>query len=260
MNIHPSSVIGPEVELAEDVEIGPFCLIQGKVKIGRGTVVEGHVTLGSRYGILEIGEFNKFSPGAVIGGPPQDVTYKAEPTKLVIGNHNTFREFSTVNIATSKAAKETVVGNHSYLMAYTHIGHDCRIGDFVVIANDTHIAGHSVIEDNVTIGGVCAFNQYTMVGKNSFIAGSSVVNKDILPFSRAQGNYAVCRATNKVGLSRKGFSNDEVENIHRAIRIILMGSDTIEEGIARIERELVMSDNMKYLINFIRSSKRGIAK
>lgn len=260
MKIHPSSVIGPDVEIAEDVEIGPFCLIQGKVKIGRGSYVEGHVTLGSRHGILEIGEGNTFAPGAVIGGPPQDITYKAEPTKLIIGNHNTFREFSTVNIATTKAARETVVGDHNYLMAYTHIGHDCRIGNHVVIANDTHIAGHSVIEDNVTIGGVCAFNQHTMVGKNSFIAGSSVVNKDILPFSRAQGNYAVCRATNKVGLSRKGYPPEEVENIHRAIRIILMGSDTVEEGIARIERECTPSENLSYLVNFIRSSKRGIAK
>lgn len=260
MKIHPSSVVGPDVELADDVEIGPYCLIQGKVKIGRGTFVEGHVTLGSRHGILEIGEHNNFAPGAVIGGPPQDITYKAEPTKLRIGNHNTFREFSTVNIATAKGGKETVIGDHNYLMAYTHVGHDCRIGNHVVIANDSHIAGHSVIEDNVTIGGVCAFNQHTMVGKGSFIAGSSVVNKDILPFSRAQGNYAVCRATNKVGLSRKGFPPEEVENIHRAIRIILMGSDTIEEGIARIERECQMSENVNYLINFIRSSKRGIAK
>lgn len=260
MKIHPSSVIQGEVEIADDVEIGPYCLIQGKVKIGRGTFVEGHVTLGSRHGILEIGEYNKFSPGSVIGGPPQDVNYKSEPTSLKIGNHNTFREFATANIATAKGDKETTIGDHNFMMAYTHIGHDCKIANHVVIANDTHIGGHTSIEDNVTIGGVCAFNQYTKVGRNSFIAGSSVVNKDILPFSRAQGNYAVCRATNKVGLQRKGFSNEEVENIHRALRIILMGSDTIEEGIARIERECQMSDNMQYLIQFIRSSKRGIAK
>lgn len=260
MKIHPSSVIGDNVEIAEDVEIGPYCLIQGKVKIGRGTYVEGHVTLGSRHGILEIGENNHFAPGAVIGGPPQDVTYKSEPTRLKIGNNNVFREFSTANIATAKGKKETTIGDHNYFMAYTHVGHDCQIGNFVVVANDSHIGGHTTIEDNVTIGGVCAFNQYTKVGRNAFVAGSSVVNKDILPFSRAQGNYAVCRATNKIGLQRKGFSNEEVENIHRALRIILMGSDTIEEGIGRIERECQMSENMQYLVQFIRSSKRGIAK
>lgn len=260
MAVHPSTVIQGQAEIADDVEIGPYCFIQGNVRIGRGTIVEGHVTLGSRHGVMVIGENNRFAPGAVIGGPPQDMTYKGEPTKLIIGSGNTFREFSTVNIATSKAKKETVIGNNNYLMAYTHVGHDCEIGNNVVIANDTHIGGHTIIEDNVTIGGVCAFNQFTMVGKNSFIAGASVVNKDILPFSKAQGNYAVCRATNKVGLQRKGFSNDEVENIHRAMRIVLMSSDTVEEGIARIKKECAPSENIDYLINFIRNSKRGIAK
>ena len=260
MKIHPSSIIQGEVDIEDGAEIGPYCLIQGKVTIKKGTYVEGHVTLGSRYGVLEIGENNRFSPGAVIGGPPQDITYKSEPTRLVIGNNNTFREFSTVNIATSKGDKETTVGDNGYFMAYTHIGHDCKIGNNVVIANDTHLGGHTKIEDNVVIGGVCAFNQYITVGKNAFVAGSSAVNKDILPFSRAQGNYAICRATNKVGLIRKGFSRDEVENIHRAIRIILLGSDSIEEGLTRITNECTMSDNMEYLVNFIRSSKRGIAK
>ncbi len=260
MAIHPSSILQGQVEIDDDVEIGPYCLIQGKVRIGRGTIVEGHVTLGSRHGIMEIGENNTFAPGAVIGGPPQDVTYKSEPTKLIIGSGNTFREFSTANIATTKGTRETVIGNNNYFMAYTHVGHDCQIGNHVVIANDTHIGGHTIIEDNVTIGGVCAFNQYTRVGKNSFIAGSAVVNKDILPFSKAQGNYAVCRATNKIGLQRKGFGVEEVENIHKAMRIILMGSDTIEESIARIKKECTSSPNLEYLIDFIRNSKRGIAK
>ena len=227
MKIHPTSVISPDVEIAEDVEIGPYCLIQGKVKIGRGTIVEGHVTLGSRNGILEIGENNHFSPGAVIGGPPQDVSYKGESTRLIIGNNNTFREFSTANIATAKGDGKTEIGNNGYFMAYTHIGHDCKLGNNVIIANDSHLGGHCEIGDGVTIGGVCAFNQFTKVGRMAFIAGSSVINKDILPFARAQGNYAVIRATNKIGLARKGFSREEVMNVHKAIRIMIMGSDTV---------------------------------
>lgn len=260
MKVHPTAILQGEVELADDVEVGPYCHIQGRVKIGKGTYVEGHVTLGSKYGILEIGENNHFSPGAVIGGPPQDVGYKNEPTQLIIGNNNTFREFSTVNIATKKADGKTVIGNNGYFMAYTHIGHDCHVGNNVVIANDSHLGGHTVIEDNVVIGGVCAFNQFTRVGRNAFIAGSSVVVKDILPFTRAHGNQAVCRATNKIGLARKGASKEEIENIHRAIRIILMGSDTVEEGIERIHAECQLSPNVEYLIQFIRSSSRGIAK
>jgi UDP-N-acetylglucosamine acyltransferase len=257
--IHPSSVISPEAQIADDVEIGPYCLIQGKVKIGKGTFVEGHVTIGTRYGVVEIGENNHFSPGAVIGGAPQDISYKGEPTALIIGNNNTFREFSTVNIATSKGDKKTEIGNNCYFMSYTHVGHDCKIGNNVIIANDSHLGGHCEIGDNVTIGGVCAFNQFTKVGRGAFIAGSSAINKDVLPFSRAQGNYATVRATNKIGLSRKGFSREEVSNVHKAVRIMIMGSHTVEEGIARIQAECTMSPNIEYFIEFIRSSKRGIA-
>lgn len=259
MKIHPSSVLSPDVELAEDVEIGPYCLIQGKVKIGKGTYVEGHVTLGSRYGILDIGENNHFSPGSVIGGAPQDISYKGEPTHLVIGSNNVFREFSTVNLATSKGDKKTEIGNNGYFMAYTHIGHDCKIGNNVVMANDSHLGGHCEIEDGVVIGGICAFNQFTKVGKMAFIAGSSVVNKDVLPFSRAQGNYAVIRATNKIGLSRKGFSREEVTNVHKAIRILVFGSHTVAEGLERIAQECIPSANIEYLVNFAKSSKRGLA-
>ena len=257
--VHPSSVISPDVELADDVEIGPYCIIQGKVKIGKGTYVEGQVTLGSRYGILEIGENNHFAPGAVIGGPPQDISYKSEPTQLIIGSNNVFREFCTINIATSKGDKKTEVGNHCYMMAYTHAGHDCKIGNNVIIANNSHLGGHCEIEDNVTIGGVCAFNQFTKVGRGAFVAGGSSVNKDILPFSRAQGNYAVVRATNKIGLSRKGFSREEVANVHKAIRIMILGSHSVEEGLERIRQECTMSSNIEYIIQFIKSSKRGLA-
>lgn len=259
VKIHPSSIISADAEIASDVIIGPYCLIQGKIKIGKGTVIEGHVTLGSRFGVMEVGENNLFSPGAVIGGPPQDLSYKNEATKLIIGNNNTFREFSTVNIATSKADGITQIGNHGYFMAYTHVGHDCKIGDHVTIANDSHLGGHCEIEDGVTIGGVCGFNQFTKVGRGAFIAGNSVVNKDILPFCRAQGTYATIRATNKIGLARKGFPREEITNVHKAIRIIIMGSHTVDEGIARIRAECVMSPNIEYFINFIKSSKRGIA-
>ncbi len=260
MKIHPSTVIQGNLDAHESVEIGPYCLIQGDVKLGAGCIIEGHATLGSRHGVLEIGERNHFFPSAAIGGPPQDLSYKGDSTKLKIGNDNVFREFSTANLATTKGDRVTEIGNNCYFMAYTHVGHDCKIGNNVVVANDTHIGGHVHIEDSVTIGGVCAFNQNVRIGKNSFIAGSSVINKDILPFSKAQGVYAVCRATNKIGLQRKGFSAEEIENIHRAMRIILMGSDTIEEGIARINAECAASDAIKYFVDFIRGSQRGIAK
>lgn len=257
--IHPTSVISPEAEIGPDVEIGPYCLIQGKIKIARGTYIEGHATVGCRSSIIELGENNHIAPGAVIGGPPQDISYKGEPTQLIIGSNNVFREFSTVNIATSKADGKTEIGNNCYFMAYTHVGHDCKIGNNVIMANDTHLGGHCVIEDNVVIGGVCAFNQFVRVGRGAFVAGSSVVNKDILPYSRAHGNWALCRATNKVGLLRKGYSRDEVQNIHKALRILIMSTNTIDEIIARIRTECKPSEDIDYIIHFVKSSKRGVA-
>jgi len=259
MKVHPTSVLSPNVILEEDVEIGPYCNIQGQVRIGKGTFIEGHVTVGYRHGIVEIGKNNHISPGAVIGGPPQDISYKGEPTKLIIGDNNIIREFTTFNLATSKGDGITSIGNNCYFMAYSHVGHDCKIGNNVIVANNSHFGGHCEVEDNVVIGGVCAFNQFSKVGRNSFVAGSSIVNKDILPFSRAQGNYAVVRATNKVGLLRKGFSKEEVANVHKAIRIIIMGSGTVEEALARIQSECKQSENILALLHFVKSSKRGIA-
>lgn len=247
------------MEIGPDVEIGPYCLIQGKGVIGRGTYIEGHATVGCRSSVVIMGENNHISPGAVIGGPPQDISYKGEATQLVIGSNNVFREFSTVNIATNKGTGKTVVGNNCYFMAYTHVGHDCQIGNSVIMANDTHLGGHCEIEDNVVIGGICAFNQFTKVGKNAFVGGSSVVNKDILPFSRAQGNWALCRATNKVGLLRKGYGKPEVQNIHKALRILIMSKGTVEESLARIRVECQSSELIDYLVHFVKSSKRGIA-
>jgi UDP-N-acetylglucosamine acyltransferase len=145
-------------------------------------------------------------------------------------------------------------------MSYTHVGHDCQIGNHIIVANNSHIGGHCLVDDYVVIGGMCAFNQFTRVGRGAFIAGGSIVNKDILPFSKAQGNHAVVRATNKVGLARRGVPREEVDNIHRAIRILIMGSETTEEALARIDTECASSENIEYLVRFIRESKRGVAK
>jgi len=260
MSIHPSCIIEGELDAPADIEIGAYTVIRGQVKIGAGCKIDPHVTLGSRFSVIEMGEGNHICSGAVIGGAPQDLSYCNEQHKIVIGHRNTLREFVTVNIGTTKGGGVTRIGNNCYFMTTVHIGHDCQIGDRVVIANDSHLGGHTIIEDDATIGGVCAFNQFVRVGKCSFIGGGSVVVKDILPFSRALGNHAVVRASNKIGMQRKGYTNQDVENIHRAIRIILMGSSTIQEAIMRIRNECQMSAAIEHLLWFIQSSKRGIAK
>jgi UDP-N-acetylglucosamine acyltransferase len=259
-NIHPSSVISPQTEIAEGAEIGPFCIIKGRVKIGPGTRLESHVSIGSEHGVVELGRNNRISYGAALGGPPQDIHYKGEPTKLVIGDDNMIRECTTLNIGTVKGGGVTKVGNKNLIMAYVHLGHDVQMGDHNVIVNSTQVAGHVHIDHHATISGVCAFNQFVKIGSYSFTAGYSSVNKDILPYSVARGNYAVCTATNKIALERAGFSEVTIENIHKAVRILLKASATTSEGIERILQECVPSPEIDYLVKFVRESKRGLAK
>jgi len=258
--IHPSAVIDKSVELASDVEVGPFVVIKGKVRIGSGTKIDPHVTIGYDHGIVEIGERNHILSGAVVGGPPQDLTYKGEFTRLQIGDDNTIREFVTVNTGTAKGGGITRIGNGNLLMAYVHIAHDCVIHNDVVIANTSNFAGHVEVEDHVRIGGVCAFSQFIRVGRFAYIAGDSAVNKDVLPFTIAQGKYAVSRATNKIGMERAGISKEEIENVHRGVRALLMGSRTIAQALELIAKDCTPSENIDHLVQFVKSAARGIAR
>jgi UDP-N-acetylglucosamine acyltransferase len=261
-SIHPSSVISNEVELGANVEIGPFCHIKGKVRIGDNTVIESHVSIGNQWGIVEIGKNNRIASGAAIGGPPQDLSYKGEPTKLIIGDDNVIREFVTLNCGTAKGEGVTRIGSHCMIMAYSHVAHDCRIGDYVVIANSNQLAGHVVLEDHVKTGGMCGVNQFTRIGRYSFIAGDSAVNKDVLPYTIAQGKFAVMRAPNSIGLERAGFPKEDIEAVKRAVRIITKGGGTVDEALARIAAECGSSATIQYLVDFVKSSvagPRGIA-
>ena len=194
-----------------------------------------------------------------VGGPPQDLTYNNEVTTAVVGDNNHFREFCTVNLGTAKG-KGTSVGSNNYFMSYTHLGHDVHVHNNVVVANDTHIAGHVILEDNVKVMGVCACNQHVRVGKFAFMAGGSVVNKDIMPFTQAQGNFAISRATNKIGLQRSGYSDSRISNIHKAVRLVLMGSNTMDEAMQRMRDECEVNEDIEYMISFIQESKRGIGR
>ncbi len=260
MNIHPTSIIGPQVDIAEGVEIGPFCVIRGRVYIGPGTKLESHVVLGSDQGVIRIGKNNVFASGCIVGGAPQDLKYKGDPTELVIGDNNVIRECATINIGTVGGGGLTKIGNECLIMAYAHVAHDCHFGDHVVVANSTQFAGHVIVEDHVKIGGVCAFNQFIRIGKYSYVAGASMVNKDVIPYTIAQGNYAVSRAVNKIGLERSGFVREDIDNIHRAVRIILKTADTIDEALQMISQECKPSPSIEHLVQFIRSSERGVAR
>lgn len=258
--IHPSAVIGPQVKLGENVEVGPFVVIKGNTIIGDHCKFESHVSVGSDYGIVKIGNHNHIFQGAVVGSAPQDLKYNNEPTELIIGDHNTIREFATINIGTTKTDGITKIGNHNLLMSYVHIAHDCILDDYIVIANSTQLAGHVEIDDHVTIGGCCAVSQFCRLGRFSYIGGDSTINKDVLPFSIAEGKWAVMRATNKVGLERNGFSKDEIDSIHKCIRTVIKGNRTLEESLQKIEAEVVSSNHISLILKFIKNSKKGLAK
>lgn len=260
VDIHPTAIIEKTVELAEGVKVGPYSVLKGKVMIGKGTKIDSHVVIGSEHGTVILGQGNHILPGAMVGGPPQDKKFKGEITHLEIGDHNIIREFVTINCGTATGGGVTRIGSHNLLMAYVHVAHDCQIGSHIAVANTTNFAGHVTVEDNVHVGGVCAFNQFVTVGKYSFIAGDSAINKDIMPFTIAQGKYAVSRAANTIGLERAGFAKEEIDNIYKAIRIVTKGGRTIEESLEDIQKECQPSENITYLMNFIRKSERGIAR
>lgn len=260
MKIHPTAIISKNAEIHESVEVGPYAIIMGHTQIGEGSKIMAHAIVGSESGRLKMGRNNVVYPSAAVGGPPQDLKYKNDPTELIIGDNNTFREFTTMNIGTVTGGGKTIIGNNCLFMAYVHVAHDCHIGDDVVVANSSNFAGHVTVEDHVRIGGICQFNQFVRVGRFAYIAGDSAVNKDIIPFAMAQGKYAVARATNKIGLERAGFSKDDISAIHRSIRTLVMSSQTVEESMQEIQNAEGHRAPIQHLLKFIEKSERGIAK
>lgn len=260
MGVHETAVLSKQTEIGKNVEIGPYVVTRGEVILSEGTRVDAHAVVGSEFGSIKMGKNNHVHSGAVIGGPPQDLKFAGEKTFLEIGDNNVFREFVTINVGTVTGGGLTKIGSHCLLMAYVHVAHDCTLGDHVVIANTSNFAGHVTVEDHVRIGGVCSFNQFITLGEYCYIAGDSAVNKDILPYTIAQGKYAVVRATNKIGLERAGFSKEDIESIHKAVRLLTKGSRTIDEAIQTIEAECKPSERLSHLVNFVKTSERGIAK
>jgi len=261
MSIHPSATVGSRATIAADAEIGPYCVIDGEVEIGSGTVVESHARIGSRYGRVRLGARNLIQHGAVLGGPPQDLGYEGGAyTALEIGDHNRIGEFVSVNLGTAKGGGVTRIGNENFVMAYTHVGHDCQIAEHVVIVNGAQFAGHVTIEHHALVSGLTGFTQFTRIGAYSFVAAGSFANKDIAPFTIAEGHWAAPRAVNRVGLKRAGFDAAERRNIERAVRALRDRALTIDEVLARIERDCSPSPQIAHFVTFVKTSERGVAR
>ena len=260
MSIHSTAIVSDEASISPEAEIGPFSVVAGKVEIGAHTIVESHVRLGSPYGEVVIGEHNHIQSGSVIGGPPQHRDYRGDHGRLVIGHHNRIGEGATLNLGSKSGGGVTSVGDRVFLMASTHVGHDCRIDDDVVLTNLTHLAGHVEIQRNAVLAGMVAVTQHVRVGEFAFVAARSGVNKDILPYTVAEGRWARSRTVNKVGLQRAGIPAAALSNIRRAIKRLLSASLTVEDALKAIEEECDSDDWIRRLAEFAANSRRGLAR
>lgn len=254
--IHNTAIVDEKAIIEDGVKIGPYCIIGPDVKIGANTVLQSHVVI---EGITEIGENNTIFSFVSIGKASQDLKYRGEPTKTIIGNNNSIREFVTIHRGTDDRW-ETRIGSNNLVMAYVHVAHDVIVGDNCILANNVTLAGHVVVDDYCIIGGLTPVHQFCHIGSYSMIGGASAINQDICPFVLAEGNKAVTRGLNSIGLRRKGFSSEELSKLKKMYRIVFRSGLPLKDAIAQIEETLEMDDNIKYFLDFIRNSKRGITR
>jgi len=255
--IHATAIIHPGAELASDVEIGPYAIIGEHVKIGRGTKVGAHAVID---GWTTIGEDNQIFHLASVGAIPQDLKYKGEETYLKIGNTNIIREFVTIHLGTVTGDSETSVGNGNLFMAYSHVAHDCHIGNGVVMANAATLAGHVRVEDYAILGGLSAIHQFTRIGAHVMIGGGTLVSMDIPPYTIATGDRrdARLRGLNLVGLKRHNFSDEVIASLKKAYKILVLSDLKLKDALERIKNEVPKSPEINHFVTFIESAQRGI--
>jgi len=256
VKIHPTAIVNPKAQLGEKVFIGPFCIIGKNVKIGDNNIFDSNVLVA---GNTKIGSGNRFHNSAVIGTTPQDLKYKGEPTELIIGDNNTFREFTTINCSAT-ISEPTNIGNNSLFMAYSHIAHNCQLGNNIIIANAVNLAGHVHINDFVTIGGMTAIHQFVKIGMYAFVGGFSGVKKDIPPFTRGEGMPYHVIGLNTIGLQRKGFSPKQISDIKAIYKIFYNSGLNVSQALKSVLKIEQLTDEQKIFIDFVQHSERGVCK
>ncbi len=254
MQIHPTAIVSKKAKLADDISVGPYSLvgdnvtISGAVKIGSHCVIDGFTSIGKGCEIFT---------GAVLGSRPQDLKYKGEKSFLEIGDNNIIREYCTFNPGTEEGSR-TIVASNNLFMAYAHIAHDCMVGNNCIIANNGTLAGHVIIEDNVVVGGLAAIHQFVRVGMLAIIGGCSKVVQDIPPYTTCDGHPAVVYGLNLIGLRRHNISKDSIEQISHAFKALFNSGLTMKHALEKIEKETKPSQEVSYLIDFVKKSQRGI--
>ncbi|HEX8659616.1 MAG TPA: acyl-ACP--UDP-N-acetylglucosamine O-acyltransferase [Hymenobacter sp.] len=254
--ISPLAHIHPQARLASGVTIEPFTTVAADVEIGEGSWIGPNVTVMSG---ARIGQHCQVFPGAVIGAVPQDLKFAGEHTTAVIGDYTVLRECVTVNRGTVDRGR-TVVGSHCLLQAYVHVAHDCIIGDHCVISNSVQIAGHVTVGDWAILGGTSAIHQFVTIGPHAFLGGGSLVRKDIPPFVKAAREPLTYAGINSVGLRRRGFSEEQINDLHNLYRLLFLGGMNTQDALARIEAEIRPSAERDLAVEFVRAATRGIIK
>jgi UDP-N-acetylglucosamine acyltransferase len=258
MTIHPSAIIDPRARIHPSCQIGPYCVIGPEVEIAEQCHLISHVTV---EGPTRIGAHNRFYPFCSIGLAPQDLTYAGEPTRLEIGDHNQIREFVTINRGTVKGGGLTRVGNHTLIMAYSHVAHDCKIGDHVILANAATLGGHVVVDDWATVGALCPVHHFVHIGAYAFIGGGTTITRDVLPFSKtAAARDTHAYGINAIGLERRGFSPERIRKIHHAYKILLASKLNTSQALEKLKSEPDRGADVDMLIKFIEASERGVIK
>lgn len=256
--LHPTAVIDASAKVPASCKIGPYCVIGADVELGESCELISHVTI---YGPAKIGAHNRFFPFCAIGGEPQDLTFRGEKTRLEIGDHNTIREYVTISRGTVKGGGLTTVGSHTLIMAYAHIGHDCRVGDNVIMANAATLAGHVTIEDWASVGAFSAIHQFDVVGAHAYIGGGTIITQDVLPFSKTVApREAKAYGVNSIGLERRGFSKERIKKIQHAFRVLLNSKLNTSQALEKLKAEGDQGEDVAMLISFIEKSERGIVK
>ena len=259
VEIHPTALVSPGAVIGNGSTIGPYSVIGEEVEIGSDCNIHNHVVI---TGKCRIGKKNTFHSHSVIGGLSQDLKYSSEPTFLEIGDSNNFREFVTINRGTEPDSK-TIVGSYGNFLAYSHIAHDCIVGDHVIFSNNGTLAGHVQMGDYAILGGLTAVHQFCRIGKHAITGGCSKIVQDVPPFMVADGNPAEIRSINSIGLQRRGFSQEQIKSLKDAYKVIFLRNLTISDAVTQLkEMAAQYSENspIQELIDFILSSDRGIIR
>lgn len=256
--IHSTALIDPGAKVPASCSVGPYCVIGPHVELGENCELVSHVVI---QGPAKIGSNNRFFPFCSIGIEPQDMTFARQNTRLEMGDHNVVRECVTINRGTEKGGGVTTIGSHTWILAYSHIGHDCVIGSHAMLINGATLAGHVTVEDWAVVGALCPVHQFVRIGAHSYIGGGSVVTQDVLPFSKTvTPRNTKAYGMNSVGLQRRGFTKERIRKIHHAYHVLLNSRLNTSQALERLKTEGDQGEDVATLIRFIEKSERGIIK